>query len=805
MQVQPQNDDLVMGLVELALGRSPEEREAYLQGVCADNSELFAQVWKYVQWEEGMSGFLLDPLCDPPSHEYTFEPGEVLHGRFRIVREVARGGMGVVYEAIDQKLERRIAIKTAKANFRKRLPPEARNATEISHPNVCKIFEIHTASTEEGEIDFLTMEFLEGETLERRLRSGPLPLEEARAIARQLCAGLAEAHRNQVIHGDLKSNNVILATVADGTVRAVITDFGLARKPGAGMRTAQSGPLGGTPDYMAPELWKGEKATVASDIYALGVILCELACGRRPQELMRDPNATTVSMSEIWQDRLSRKPPRVDAKWDSILARCLDPDPAQRFRSADEVARALGPSITRRRLLAVSAAVALALFSGAEAYWQATAPKESVHLAVLPFESNAGAAHLTGIAADVSGVLAKLKSNARTRITVIPLNQVMLNQITTTEQARALLGATHVLRARLDQEGTKVLLHAYLTNARSQVNEEEWKAEYKPEELRYVPAALGGLVTGALRLPPLTVVTNVNLVAQQDYVTGTTQLRQDAGIDSAVVSLERAAAKDPDSPLIYAAVAEAKWFKYFFSRDPHWLQGAWDSVQEAERRDADLGPVRRMAGLLKANAGLYEEAIADYLRAIELEPGNSDGHRRLGVAYESNKQLDKALAEYLQAVEMEPDYYRNQQQLGSFYYQRGDYEQAVLYFKKAVELVPDEPNPRYALSLAYLFLGHFAEAETELRFSIASKETPNSLHALGHPAKETVLDNISQVHCRGILRESLGNRRSKQIGCEPDTSGELPQCACAPGLGHSSGLYETLAHDQKPRHVADPP
>src|SRR5262249_33911844 len=157
----------------------------------------------------------------------------------------------------------------------------------------------------------------------QRLRAGPLPLEEARAIARQLCAGLAEAHRNQVIHGDLKSSNVILTLGADRTVRAVITDFGLARKPGAGMRAAKSGPLGGTPDYMAAELWKGEKASVATDIYALGVILCELACGRRPQALTPDPNATTVSMSKIWHDRLSRKPPRVDSKWDPILARCL--------------------------------------------------------------------------------------------------------------------------------------------------------------------------------------------------------------------------------------------------------------------------------------------------------------------------------------------------------------------------------------------------------------------------------------------------------------------------------------------------
>src|SRR5258706_15374939 len=113
--------------------------------------------------------------------------------------------MGIVYEAVDEKLERRIALKCDKAEFRKRIPPEVRNASEISHPNVCKIFEIHTASTQQGEVDFLTMEFLDGQTLAERLQDGPLPEAEARTIARQLCAGLAEAHRNGVIHGDLKS------------------------------------------------------------------------------------------------------------------------------------------------------------------------------------------------------------------------------------------------------------------------------------------------------------------------------------------------------------------------------------------------------------------------------------------------------------------------------------------------------------------------------------------------------------------------------------------------------------------------
>src|SRR5262249_19008878 len=146
----------------------------------------------------------------------------------------------------------------------------------ITHPNVCKIFEIHTTTTDRGEVDFLTMEFLDGETLTERLRRGLLPEKEWRVIAQQLCAGLAAAHRTHVIHGDLKSNNVILTTAVEGGVRAVITDFGLAQRTETTQQTIQSGPVGGTPDYMAPELWRGERASVASDIYALGVILYEM-------------------------------------------------------------------------------------------------------------------------------------------------------------------------------------------------------------------------------------------------------------------------------------------------------------------------------------------------------------------------------------------------------------------------------------------------------------------------------------------------------------------------------------------------
>jgi serine/threonine protein kinase len=112
------------------------------------------------------------------------EPGELLEGRFRIVRQVGERGMATVYEAMDEKVGKRIAIKCAKAGFRTRLTPELRHATEIAHDNVCRIFEIHTAATDRGEIDFITMEFLDGPTLAGKLLSAPLPEREARIIAR---------------------------------------------------------------------------------------------------------------------------------------------------------------------------------------------------------------------------------------------------------------------------------------------------------------------------------------------------------------------------------------------------------------------------------------------------------------------------------------------------------------------------------------------------------------------------------------------------------------------------------------------
>ena len=728
-------DEFFMNLVDSALSRPREERESYLREACGGDGRLFERVWDYVEGKARMTSLLVDPLPARSPSDHPFQPGDILDGRFHILREVARGGMGVVYEAHDAKLDRRIALKCAIFTHRRHLPREVRNASEVSHPNVCKIFEIHTASTRTGEIDFITMEFLDGETLSARLKRGRIPEPEARTIARQVCEGLAEAHRKRVIHGDLKSNNIILTADASGAMRAVITDFGMAHQPDAAPGTVFAAQAGGTPGYMAPELWRGEKATIASDLYALGVTLFELISGRRPEEIAsRVPSAASTRTMSTRPSRPSAgsKPlPSVHPKWDPIVVRCLDPDPARRYGSAGEVLQAFAPSRTRLRFLAAAAAALLAVGSGVVTYQRAKAPQSTVHLAVLPFQADQGASALGDeLTRKTAGELARIQGSSRTGFEFIPLSASLREKPGTPQQARSSLKATHVLRVSLNQENGRLLVQAYLTDARTGVDVKEWKAQYAAGEIRHAAVALAGVVTGEFEFRPIADGT-VNPVARPDYFAGLASLRRNSKLDAALASLTRAVLADPDSPLTHAALAEAQWFKYFATRDKSWFDSAAESAREAELRNPDLAPVYRIGGLLKANAGAYEQAEADYRRAIQLDPENSDAYRRLGMACEANNQNQEALAAYRRAIEAEPADYRNHQQLGAFYEDQSNYEEAAKAFRKAVELAPDEPEPHRVLGGAYKSMGRFSEAESELRTSLRLAERPLSMHALG--------------------------------------------------------------------------
>jgi tetratricopeptide (TPR) repeat protein len=432
-----------------------------------------------------------------------------------------------------------------------------------------------------------------------------------------------------------------------------------------------------------------------------------------------------------WQDRVKQKPAAVRRGWDTILQRCLDPDPAKRFPDASEVALALEPSRAPRWWLAAAGAILLAVVSGWVTFQRATAPRESIRLAVLPFEAGPDASPLEkDVSRDVGAELAHLKGGKRVRLKVIPLADVTRQRINSPAKARTVLGASHVVTGTIAQQDGRVVLHAFVTDTRTLANSGEWKAEYAVNELRYAAGALTGMVTASLRLPPLA-TGRVNATGKSDYLAGVAYTRRNSSIDKALPLLESAVAADPDSPLTWAALAEAQWFKYFITNDTAWLERTSESLRQAQDRDLDLAPVHRVAGLLQANSGAYEQAETEYLRAIELDPSNGDAYRRLGHVYERNNRLDEALAVYKKAVELDPSYFKVYQDLGTFYRQRGDLPQAAQLFEKCVALAPDEPDSLYVLGTVYSQLGRFVESERVLRSAVALQATPRALNNLG--------------------------------------------------------------------------
>jgi tetratricopeptide (TPR) repeat protein len=297
----------------------------------------------------------------------------MLAGRYRIVRPIGAGGMGEVYEAEDIELGTPVAVKTmrmhqpdALAHFKR----EVQLARTVTHPNVCRIFDLHRHHEPESGnvVTFLTMELVPGETLTDYLaRRGALSPSETLPIAQQIGDGLAAAHEKGVVHGDLKSGNVILTetgsadgrlsitdsqgSVTYGRLRAVVTDFGLAHA--ATQTTESSVTIAGTPAYMAPEQFEGKSVTTAADLYAFGVLLYEMVAGCRP--------FTGSSPIVLALDKIRKEPPAagdivpaLPPVWSAVIRRLMDPDPGRRFGDVHDALALLQENVRRRPIIRIS-------------------------------------------------------------------------------------------------------------------------------------------------------------------------------------------------------------------------------------------------------------------------------------------------------------------------------------------------------------------------------------------------------------------------------------------------------------------
>lgn len=331
----------------------PEERAAYLDKACAGDEDVRQEVESLLASHELATDFL---EREPPQR-FSFAPGDLLAGRYRIVRLLGSGGMGEVYEAEDRELHESVALKIIRPEIASnprilaRFKREIQLARRVTHPNVCRIYDVayHLSRSDAGvpekKISFVSMELLHGRTLAARLRDGgPLATAEALPIVRQLAAGLDAAHAASIIHRDFKSANVMLVPSGDsGPQRAVITDFGLAHEAGKAVdaaRLTDTGMLIGTPDYMAPEQLEEGPLGPATDVYALGVVMFEMVTGRLPFD---GTTPLSIALSRLKQAAPSprRWVPDLDPRWEAVILRCLERDPARRYQSAGEVAAAL--------------------------------------------------------------------------------------------------------------------------------------------------------------------------------------------------------------------------------------------------------------------------------------------------------------------------------------------------------------------------------------------------------------------------------------------------------------------------------
>lgn len=265
-----------------------------------------------------------------------FLPGAVVAGRYRILGMLGKGGMGEVYRATDLALAQSVALKFLHAEgadnqrWLERFHAEVRIARQISHPNVCRVYDIGEADG----VPFLSMEYLDGDDVATLLVGiGKLPYDKALDASRKICAGLAAAHDKGVIHRDLKPQNIMMTRRGE----ILITDFGLAAVADT-LRGAEA--RNGTPAYMSPEQLRGAEVTAKSDIYALGLVMYELFTGRKPFEAKSIPELISLQESQS-PASMKTYANEIDPAVEGIIRKCLHPDPAMRPASALAVAAAL--------------------------------------------------------------------------------------------------------------------------------------------------------------------------------------------------------------------------------------------------------------------------------------------------------------------------------------------------------------------------------------------------------------------------------------------------------------------------------
>jgi len=690
-----------------------------------------------------------------PAEQLEAPPAHALFGeRYSIEKEIGRGGMGRVFAALDLRLGRKVAVKVLAPGVHgdeqlRRFQAEARAAASLQQDNILDVYDV---GVDAGE-PYIVSELLEGTTLRERLSAGPLAPAEALRCARQLAAGLAAAHASGVVHRDLKPENLFI-TRDD---RLKILDFGIAKllpsgAPGlpAQSSSTASGAIVGTTAYMSPEQVRGAPVDHRSDLFSFGAILHEMLSGA-PAFGGGSAVETGYAVLSSAAPALPRSVPRELA---SIVARCLEKDPAARYGDAASLAKdldgasAAGPAVRRwhtpRALPWVVACAALAAVFAL--YWprRPVAMAADRQLAVLPFRSVGGGAPQDAFAAGLSELLTnKLRQIEQFQgtLAVVSATEVVKEKVSGARGARDAFGATIVLGGSVHWSDTTALVALDLVETSNQLVLAARDVEVPKDQLSNLQTllvqraaemldlqlqpgarrALGGDATSAA-------------AAYEFYLQGRGYLqRYDRveNLENAVRVFDQAIGIDGTYALAQAGKAEALLRLFQITRDPGTIGRAADSARRAVELNGQLAPVHVTLGLVQTARGRHADAIGSLQQAVALEPRNGDALRELANAYEAGGRYAEAEATFRRAIELRQNSWAAYKDLGVFLNQRGRLAEAVPSLERVVALTPDSYSGYNNLGGIYLRLGRTDEAERMLRKSLSLRPTANAYYNLG--------------------------------------------------------------------------
>jgi len=611
------------------------------------------------------------PWLQEPGITAAFKEGELILGRFRIVRALGRGGMGEVYEAQDQELGP-VALKTIRRQLLgdqavlRRFKQEVQLARQVTSPYVCRIHELFVLADRDHDhvAAFLTMELLEGMTLAKRIEQGPVPWVEAEPIAIELCQGLEALHSIGLVHRDFKPGNAMLARRGNVT-QAVVMDLGLALRPDESLhghpKLTLAGHIVGTPGYMAPEQFEGATVSAATDIYALGLVLYEMTTGRPPFEAST-PLAAAVMRAKR-PPAASSIQPGLPRRLDRVIEKCLEFEPAGRFRSAAAVAKALrGGTLTSwglfgrlrapnvhggnahsgrqhsRRALLYWGAGAVAAGAVTTWFWPNfetrvhPLPKRRFVAAMLwPQLTDPHSVSLAGQAlAGVSRELARAEAYDTDFLILDSSAPGRDYAAVTPTEAAGILGANLVLAVSVvpSFKGPQVALsvidpakasgplrQATVSGNTSKLSEHAAETAARLLNVRLHPGGKAG-----------DEFSNVRPAAYQLYLSAQEQMRlpNTEGLDSAIEKYQAALSEDPRFAAAYAGLAIAYGRRYAFRKDQSDLALASRNSKLALEYGPAASSAKFSQALIKLYSGDIEQALQMFRELLDSDPGNED-------------------------------------------------------------------------------------------------------------------------------------------------------------------------------------